>query len=91
MTSPLAEALDRDPERSRLVLACGPTPMLRAVADVCLPRDVPCQLALEETMACGFGVCLGCVVEKREPDGEFDRFVRVCTEGPVFDAREILP
>lgn len=89
VTAPLEAELDASPSERRLVLACGPTPMLKAVAEICIARDVPCQLALEETMACGFGVCLGCVVEKRDPDGDFDRFVRVCTEGPVFDAREV--
>ncbi len=90
VTAPFAACLDAEPERRRIVLACGPHPMLRAVADICRARDVPCQVAMEETMACGFGVCLGCVVEKRAPENEFDRFVRVCTEGPVFDAREIV-
>ena len=59
------------------------------MAAIGLERNIPCQLSIEETMACGFGVCLGCVVERRDPQGEFDRFVRVCTEGPVFDAREV--
>ncbi|MCU0223036.1 MAG: dihydroorotate dehydrogenase electron transfer subunit [Acidobacteria bacterium] len=90
VTAPLAAHLDADPGRRRLVMACGPHAMLRAVAELCLARGVPCQVAMEETMACGFGVCLGCVVEKREPESDFDRFVRVCTEGPVFDAREIV-
>lgn len=90
VTGPLATHLDADPGRPRLVMACGPHPMLRAVAELCLARGVPCQVAMEETMACGFGVCLGCVVEKRQPESDFDRFVRVCTEGPVFDAREIV-
>jgi dihydroorotate dehydrogenase electron transfer subunit len=87
---PFIRALDRDPKTPRVVMACGPRPMLRAVAEACLTRNVPCQLAVEETMACGFGVCLGCVVEKSRPETEFDRFVRACTEGPVFDAREIV-
>jgi dihydroorotate dehydrogenase electron transfer subunit len=91
VTAPLLEHLEREPGRPRLVLACGPRPMLQAVSSLCLERQVPCQLAMEETMACGFGVCLGCVVPKRHPEGEFDRFVRVCTEGPVFDAEEIVP
>ncbi|MDH3283591.1 MAG: dihydroorotate dehydrogenase electron transfer subunit [Acidobacteriota bacterium] len=90
VTEPLVSHLDGSRNRPRLVLACGPHPMLRAVAAACLERDVPCQLAVEETMACGFGVCLGCVVPKRHPTSEFDRFVRVCREGPVFDAREIV-
>lgn len=90
VTEPLAAHLDAGPDRRRLVMACGPHAMLRAVAALCLDRGVPCQVAMEETMACGFGVCLGCVVEKRQPESDFDRFVRVCTEGPVFDAREIV-
>ncbi|GAB4374185.1 MAG: dihydroorotate dehydrogenase electron transfer subunit [Acidobacteriota bacterium] len=92
MVTDLLEArLARPARGTRLVMACGPTPMLRAVGDLAMAREVPCQLALEETMACGFGVCLGCVVPRRNPEGEFDRFVRVCTEGPVFDAREVAP
>ncbi len=63
--------------------------MMKAVAEIGLARDIPCQLSIEETMACGFGVCLGCVIERRAPTNDFDRFARVCTEGPVFDAREI--
>jgi len=90
VTEPLTAHLDADPGRRRLVMACGPHAMLRAVAELCFARGVPCQVAMEETMACGFGVCLGCVVEKRQPESDFDRFVRVCTEGPVFDAREIV-
>jgi dihydroorotate dehydrogenase electron transfer subunit len=89
VTEPLAERLAREPGKRRLVAACGPTPMLRAVQAIAAEAGVACQLALEETMACGFGVCLGCVVAKRHPEGEFDRFVRVCKEGPVFDAREV--
>jgi dihydroorotate dehydrogenase electron transfer subunit len=89
VTAPLARALDAEPHRPRVVMACGPPAMMKAVAGVCLERNVPCQLSIEETMACGFGVCLGCVVERQHPEGDFDRFVRVCTEGPVFDAREV--
>ncbi len=91
VTDPLRERLAGPPRGERVVLACGPRPMLRAVAALCLERGIPCQLSLEERMACGFGACLGCVVERRHPRGEFDRYVRVCTEGPVFDAREVLP
>jgi len=91
VTTPLQSALEQAVDQDgTCVFACGPQPMLKAVAEICLARSIPCQLALEETMACGFGVCLGCVVPRRQPAGEFDRFVRVCTEGPVFDAREIL-
>ncbi|HHN75091.1 MAG TPA: dihydroorotate dehydrogenase electron transfer subunit [Acidobacteria bacterium] len=91
ITAPLEQALDQaDEQEGSCVFACGPHPMLAAVARLCLERQIPCQLALEETMACGFGVCLGCVVPRRHPTDAFDRFARVCTEGPVFDAREIV-
>ena len=89
VTAPLAAALAAPADAGRIVMACGPTPMLRAVAALAEENGVPCQVSIEETMACGFGVCLGCVVQRRDPLGEFDRFVRVCTEGPVFDAREV--
>jgi dihydroorotate dehydrogenase electron transfer subunit len=90
VTRPLLEELDSAPAAGTVVFGCGPTPMLRAVREICLARELPCQLALEESMACGFGVCLGCVVEKSDPEGDFDRFVRVCQEGPVFEAREVI-
>ncbi|RMG42938.1 MAG: dihydroorotate dehydrogenase electron transfer subunit [Acidobacteria bacterium] len=87
VTDALADELERGGEA--VVYACGPAPMLKAAAELCLERNVPCQLALEEMMACGFGVCLGCVVERRRPATPFERYARVCTEGPVFDAREV--
>ncbi len=89
VTAPLLRLLDTPSERPRVIMACGPPAMMKAIAGIGLERNIPCQLSVEETMACGFGVCLGCVVQRRDPEGEFDRFVRVCTEGPVFDAREV--
>lgn len=88
VTGPLAEHLDSS--KKQAVFACGPHPMLKAVGELCIERGVACQLALEETMACGFGVCLGCVVEARDPATDFEKYVRVCTEGPVFEAREVV-
>jgi len=67
------------------VYACGPMPMLRATHDVCSAMNAPCLVSLEAEMACGDGVCLGCVVEANvEIDAE--RMVRVCYDGPVFDS-----
>ena len=66
------------------VLACGPIPMLRAVAALAARYDVPCQVSLEERMACGVGACLGCAVPMQ--DG---RNLRACHDGPVFDSREV--
>ena len=65
-------------------LACGPNPMLAALADLGRERLFPVELSLEEPMACGVGVCLGCVVE--HADG---RWVPSCKEGPVFPAGKL--
>lgn len=67
------------------VFTCGPHPMMKAVASVAAAAGIPCQVSLEERMACGIGACLGCAVEMR--DG---RMVRSCVDGPVFDAGEVV-
>jgi dihydroorotate dehydrogenase electron transfer subunit len=71
------------------IFACGPTPMLRAVGNLAARAGVRCQLALESQMPCGIGVCLGCVTAC-PPDGRGPIFRRVCTEGPVFAAGEVI-
>lgn len=70
------------------LLACGPTPMLRAVAAVAREFDLPCQVSLEEYMACAVGGCAGCVVETHEGGGTAMK--RVCVDGPVFDSRAVV-
>lgn len=91
VTDAVRERMDRlkAAERARLsILACGPREMLREIAEHALPREVPVQASLENHMACGFGVCWGCVTAVR--DGEKTAYRRVCKEGPVFDAREVV-
>lgn len=66
------------------ILACGPVPMLRAVAEYAGACGIPCQVSLEEHMACGFGACLTCTCEKKEGG-----YFQVCKQGPVFDAGEV--
>jgi dihydroorotate dehydrogenase electron transfer subunit len=85
----LLEPLLAKPEGVPEVFACGPTPMLRAVGALALRSGVPCQLALESQMPCGIGVCLGCVVSC-PPDDRGPTYRRVCTEGPIFPASEVL-
>ena len=68
---------------SQVVYACGPMGMLRAVAEIAAERGVPSQVAVEESMACGIGVCMTCVLPVVGDDGR-TRMVRSCTEGPVF-------
>jgi dihydroorotate dehydrogenase electron transfer subunit len=66
-----------------VVYACGPMPMLRAVADAATAAGIPSYVAVEESMACGIGVCMTCVLPVVGVDGR-TRFSRSCTEGPVF-------
>ena len=66
------------------VLACGPKPMLKNVAAVAAEYGVPCQVSMEERMACGVGACLGCAIQMA--DGTMKH---VCKDGPVFDAEEV--
>ncbi|MGY1807796.1 dihydroorotate dehydrogenase electron transfer subunit [Blastococcus sp. SYSU D00669] len=66
-----------------VVYACGPMPMLRAVAGAASARGLPSYVAVEEAMACGIGVCMTCVLPVIGADGR-SRFSRSCTEGPVF-------
>jgi dihydroorotate dehydrogenase electron transfer subunit len=71
------------------VFAVGPAAMLRKVIELALDAQIPCQVSLESRMACGVGACLGCVVRVRSTD-EQPQYKRVCVDGPVFDAREVL-
>jgi len=66
------------------IYACGPAGMLKTVAHIARATHIPCQVSLEERMACGVGVCLGCPVKVRS--GEYKM---VCKDGPVFDVEEI--
>jgi dihydroorotate dehydrogenase electron transfer subunit len=84
VTDPLRRRIESD-GNGMVVCACGPDPMLRAVAKLCVDNGVECQLSLEAMMPCGFGVCLGCCVPAAAGDG----YLRICTDGPVFSPEEI--
>lgn len=76
-------------ERSEVELfACGPHGMLAAVAALARRHGVPCQVSLEEFMACAVGGCAGCTVRVNTPDGPAMK--RVCVDGPVFDSRAVF-
>lgn len=70
------------------VFTCGPTPMLRAVASLAAKYELPCQVSLEEFMACAVGGCAGCAVKINTPEGEAMK--RVCVDGPVFEASTVV-
>jgi dihydroorotate dehydrogenase electron transfer subunit len=76
-------AVDELVGEAGVAYACGPMPMLRAVADAATATGVPSYVAVEESMACGIGVCMTCVLPVVGKDGR-TRFSRSCTEGPVF-------
>jgi dihydroorotate dehydrogenase electron transfer subunit len=82
VTDPLADLLART--GAARVYACGPMPMLAAVSRVAAAAGVPCQVAVEEQMACGTGICFSCVLPVGGSAGE-TRMARSCLEGPVFD------
>lgn len=73
-----------------LILACGPIPMLKAVAAISVAQDIPAQLSLEQRMGCGVGACLGCAFPVRADTPEGYTYKRVCHDGPVFWAQEVL-
>ena len=68
------------------IYACGPLPMLKAVKSLAEEENIPCQISLEERMACGLGVCLGCAVKTADSPADNPKYVHVCKAGPVFDA-----
>ena len=83
------ETLPDDQLEQIMFYACGPEPMLAAVARLARAFDLPSQLCLEEFMACGVGGCAGCAVEVQTPDGPAMK--RVCVDGPVFAGKSIYP
>lgn len=90
VTQPLIAAL-RTPHaalRTWKLFACGPTLMLQAVGRIAAEFKVPAELSMDEHMCCGVGVCLTCVIPVKAADGW--EYQRTCTEGPVFDAKDVV-
>jgi NAD(P)H-flavin reductase len=75
------------PQNYKAIYACGPMPMLKVVVALCKATTVPCFVSMEQRMACGVGVCLGCTI-KVHGNGLQNR--RCCTEGPIFNAEELV-
>jgi dihydroorotate dehydrogenase electron transfer subunit len=87
VTQPLLAELKRG-TKGRKLFACGPTGMLKAVGQIAEEFKVPAELSMDEHMCCGVGVCLTCVIPVKT--GDSWEYQRTCTEGPVFDAKEIV-
>ena len=73
-----------------VIMACGPTPMLRAIKAYAMEHGIDCYLSLEEKMACGVGACLACVCQSKDVDSHSHvHNKRICKDGPVFRAEEV--
>ena len=84
------DAIESGADDFDIVFACGPKPMLRGIRELGIKRGVPVYVSMEERMACGVGVCLGCVCGSTEKDDHSKvNNKRVCVDGPVFNASEV--
>jgi len=72
-----------------MVYSCGPYPMMKRMAEILKEHSIPCQVSVEERMACGVGACLGCTV-RTDTQKEDHLYMRVCKDGPVFDIDTII-
>jgi dihydroorotate dehydrogenase electron transfer subunit len=99
VTDILTETMEKC--ETEVVYSCGPHPMLAAVSRICVESKVPVQVAVEELMGCGYGVCMTCVMPLRrpprkvakggaEPDEDSVYYARSCTEGPVFNGASVV-
>ena len=85
------DALNENKLNPDIIYACGPMPMLRGIKNWAEPGNIPAYISLEERMACGVGACLGCVCKTKDIDAHSHvNNTRICTDGPVFDSREVL-
>lgn len=89
VTQPLERFLQTAPDKNYVIYTCGPDPMMKRVGEIGTKFGVTTYASLEARMACGFGVCVGCVVEIDCGNG-LSNYQRVCIEGPVFNTQEIM-
>ena len=84
------DAIRENKLQADMIMACGPMPMLRAIKKYAEENGIEAYLSLEERMACGVGACLGCVCKTKEVNHHSHvHNARICTDGPVFEAREV--
>lgn len=84
------DAIKEQNVEGKVIYACGPTPMLRAIKEYALENGIECQISLEEKMACGIGACLACVCKSKDKDHHTNvNNKRICKDGPVFLAEEV--
>jgi len=86
-TDALKDLLKKSGDEERVIFACGPNPMLKAVWNIAGPLGIECQFSFEEHMACGVGACLGCPIKVKESGGH--EYKMICKDGPVFRGERI--
>ncbi len=72
------------------IFACGPDPMLKALAGFCVRHELACEVSLETVMGCGIGICYGCLVELKNQSGSGTSTILLCQDGPVVDASRLI-
>ena len=92
ITESLQQWLDQNSinPSNTVIYTCGPEPMLKAVAHIARSNNIECQVSLERTMACGLGLCQSCAVEVKIPESTETQYKMCCTNGPVFNAEDII-
>ena len=85
VTQPLQEYI----KNADMICACGPMPMLKNISKIAKENNIPCQISLEQRMACGVGACLGCAVAVLDENG-YQTYKHVCKDGPVFNSEEVV-
>jgi dihydroorotate dehydrogenase electron transfer subunit len=86
VTTPIASLIEQG--SVDVIYSCGPMSMLRAISDITFETDVVHQCAVEESMACGIGICMTCVLPVKDEDGNIS-MLRSCIDGPVMDATSV--
>ena len=80
---------DYEKEKPDCIYACGPLPMLKAIQEYAKENNIRCEISLEQKMACGIGVCLGCAVKTAKSPQDAPQYWHVCKAGPVFNAMDV--
>lgn len=84
------EAFKNDDFKADIIYTCGPQGMLRAIANYAMSENIHCQVSMEERMGCGIGACVVCAIAIKDSEGEGFTYKRVCEDGPVFCAKEVV-
>ena len=93
VTDFLAQWLDENhdrPQNETIIYACGPEPMLAAVAKMATERNIDCQVSMERRMACGIGLCQSCAIECKAEGSAETVYKLCCQDGPVFEAKDVI-